>query len=545
MTSTSQKEIRVKGLALSPGVAMGTAQRVRGLDLNILAEFAHNVDDVETEVVRFRQAVALSRDQITKLCDGAQSQLAAIVTAQAVILEDEEVTATIVDRIVASRFSSERVVAEQAMEWAARFDALKDKAMRSRAMDIQDAYHRVLRNLLEIEHVRQNPLSEVPPNTILVSERLLPSDILHLHLPHVDGIVTEFGSAVSHAAIAAQSLHIPFVSEVAGATTLIRTGDRVLMDADAGWLIVNPTEDSVNRSRAASHRVSHVEDPANRAPCATRDGIQIALLANASSAEDVATAVAEGTGGIGLLRTEFFCIGQPDMPSAEDEVAFYQNVFEAAGHLRVTFRLFDFGGDKVPAFFLPGDLSRTILGNRGIRYLLTNEGLLRRQVACLCAAARGRPFDILIPFVTAERELAQARVIIDETIAAHAAGADQCHVGIMLEVPSAYFLLGRMLDHVDFVSVGTNDLGQLMFAWQREESADPLLMPEINGLMVRIIKDAAEQVDKAGKRLTVCGELATDPAVLPAMIRAGVRSLSVNVAALSRVRGAVREMDAS
>ena len=545
MTSTSQKEMRIKVLALSPGVAMGTAQRVCGLDLNILAEFAHNVDDVEAEVVRFRQAVALSHDQITKLCDSAESQLAAIVGAQAMILEDEEVMVTIIERIVASRFSSERVVAEQAIEWAARFDALKDKAMRSRAMDIQDAYHRVLRNLLEIEHVRQNPLSEVPANTILVSERLLPSDILHLHLQHVDGIITEYGSAVSHAAIAAQSLHIPFVSEVAGATTLIRTGDRVLMDADAGWLIVNPTEDSVNRSRAVSYRPPPAERPVDRTPCATRDGIQIAVLANVSSAEEVAMSVAEGADGMGLLRTEFFCIGQPDMPSAEDEVAFYQSVFEAAGHLRVTFRLFDFGGDKVPEFLLPGDVDRTIVGNRGIRYLLANEGLLRRQVACLCAAASGRPFDILIPFVTAERELAQARLIIDKTIAAHAVGADQCHVGMMLEVPSAYFLLGRMLDHVDFVSVGTNDLGQLLFAWQREESADPLLLPEINGLMVRIIREAAEQVDKAGKRLTVCGGLATDPTMLPAMIRAGVRSLSVPVAALSRVRSAVREMDAS
>lgn len=539
MTTSCREEFHIAGLTLVPGLSLGIARRVSVLNLDVLAAFRQEIEDVETEIARFRAALARSREQIEGLCGDEQTDIKEVVGAQLVMLDDETLAPAIVKRITDTRLNSECIVAEAAAEWRARFESLQDPALRARAMDIQDVYHRILRDLLDIEHVRCNPLAELPDRTVLVSDYLLPSDILHLDAKRLVGFVTERGSAVSHTAILAQSLRIPFVSEATEATALIRTDDRVLLDADAGCVVVHPSPDTIARSHRKRVKTPRKAPPLALPDCITRDGIRIRLLANATCPEDVKLAVSTGADGIGLFRTEFFYLRHASIPDTAAEVRFYRSVFTAARNLRVTFRLFDFGGDKIPAFIPDAEVSSTALGCRGIRYLLKNPELLRRQVRCLAKAAGGRAFDILLPFVTTRFEVERARALILEELGDNSREAEACRIGTMLEVPSAFVAMESVMREADFISVGTNDLAQLLFACDREDHVDAVLASEMQDVMFAILESAVDRAAAMNRPLCVCGEMAADHKAVPLLLKAGVRALSVAPAVLPNVHSEI------
>lgn len=532
--TVESKEVELRGISLSGGLSVGVAHRVTGIDLDALVSFRHETGDDKNEIKRFENALRESRNQIERLRRPETPKANEIFTAQLAMLEDKDVTEGIFSRITQTGLNAECLIAERLVEIRNAFESMENDLLRARALDIQDVYHRILANLLGIDHVRSNRLRETPHGTVLVSQRLLPSDLVHLDTSDIAGIITETGSAVSHAAILARSLRIPCVSGVRGATTVVRNGDKVLVDGTRGVVVRHPGEGTIEHhrqlhARPKGHDLQHRQDT-------SIDGTPIQLLANASSPEDIEEALVLGANGIGLFRTEFYYLRNATQPSQEQETGYYRRLFDLCNRTRLCLRLLDFGGDKTPVFAMPGSISRGPFGNRGIRYLLNNRNLFLRQLSCIAGARGDASFDLLVPFVTVEPELADAVNQIETAMASHGINRHQYRIGMMLEVPSAFLALDRLLPLVDFVSVGTNDLIQYCFACDREDEYTSALMEEATAAMIHLIGQAVHKVNASEKELRVCGELATDANAIPLLVHAGVRSFSVSTISLERVR---------
>ncbi len=538
--NASTQEIRFQGLSLSPGLAQGIARRISAIDLDALVSYKYQVQDVAAEKERLHNAAKRSREQIALLRTSMSGEISEIFEVQLCMIDDSNEIPQVADRIVSQKLNAEFVLAQRLLELRGSFESLSDGLFRARAMDIQDVFHRILANLIEIDHVRTNALNEVPPGTILVSERLLPSDIIHLNTANIAAIVTEAGSPVSHAAILCRELKIPYVAGIKGIATLIRSKNRVFVNGDAGWIALHPAERTCILLAEENMIVSN--SIASDRNCRTRDGTRIELLANASSADDVTTALNRGAEGIGLFRTEFYFLQKTTRPSEDEEIEFYKDVISRAKAFRVCFRVYDFGGDKIPLFPLPEGLSRTSFGCRGIRYLLANEGLFRRQLSCIAKATGTAQFDILFPFVTVADELDSAVQIATAEMEKYSIARTAYRIGMMLEVPSAFFDLPAMLAAVDFISVGTNDLVQYLFAYDREESGQASLYRHARRTICSLVEKIMG-MNRPGKAVTVCGEMAGDPEVIPCLLRAGICSLSLSSANIAKAYSCISEID--
>ena len=242
------------------------------------------------------------------------------------------------------------------------------------------------------------------------------------------------------------------------------------------------------------------------------------------------------------MRTEFYFLQNTTRPSEDEEIEFYKDIISRAKTLRVCFRVYDFGGDKIPLFPLPEGLSRTSFGCRGIRYLLANEGLFRRQLSCIAKATGTARFDILFPFVTVADELHSAVQIATTEMTKHSIARTAYRIGMMLEVPSAFFNLSAMLDAVDFISVGTNDLVQYLFAYDREESGQASLYRHARQTICSLVEKIMG-MNRPGKTVTVCGEMAGDSEVIPCLLRAGICSLSLSSENIAKAYSCISEID--
>ena len=359
----AKKRLELAGAAIAPGLVLGRAYMLRQISLDALEMRPLPVSDTASEIERLGRAVDQTLAQLRQLrakVDTSNRQdVADIFETQLSLLEDVAFLERIREAVHAQAINTEHLIAIEVRRLEATFHGMKDDVLRSRFLDIQDVYHRLLRNLLEIEHVRTNPFQKLTSPIVLVADRMLPSDVALLELAKVLGIVIEEGSRVSHVAIIAKSLGIPALTEVAHATGLIRSGDTVLLNANAGQLLVHPNEADLawyEKARQAGSSATHFVDERAGAilPCETTDGVAVALEASVGSVREAEEALACGADGIGLLRTEFFYMSCRQMPTAEEEARFYRDVLAALHKRPVTIRLLDLGADKgLPYLKLP------------------------------------------------------------------------------------------------------------------------------------------------------------------------------------------------
>ncbi len=530
-------ELQFQGVVLSSGWGLGKARRISAIDLDRLSSFRHTVSEVSAEVARFRDALNRSREQIAIPAESENRHTAEIFQAQLLMVDDDSTGGKIIDRIRETGLNAEYIITETLFELREGFESIENETMRAKALDIQDVYHRVLGNLLEIDHVRSNPLRSIPPETVLISQRLLPSDIVHMDVNNLSAIVTETGSRVSHTAILARTLHIPYVAGIPGIASVIRTNDLVLVNANEGIVTVHPQSETVD----GYNKRTRTPEGTTRSwsECRTKNGTRVRLYANVSTPEDIEFALSRGAEGVGLFRTEFQYIRREKFPSKDEETRVYRDAFSHCHGKPLCFRLFDFGGDKIPVFSMPGAICRSSFGNRGIRYLLENEPLLNRQIECIAEAAGEQRFEILIPFVTTESELQRTVRIVEKKLDSLEFRRTSYRLGMMLEVPSAYFFIDKLLPYVEFVSLGSNDFVQYAFAVAREAPEQPDRQDEINETVYMLTKEIIRKTNAANKGFTICGEIASRPTCIPSLLEADVRSFSVGIHALEEVRKAI------
>ena len=431
-------------------------------------------------------------------------------------------------------------------EHRARLGQARDPYMRERLHDLEDLNDRLLRHLSGNAHGPRN----LPDDAILIARNLGPADLLEYDRTKLKGILFEEGSAASHAAIVARALDIPCVGRLQGLRDRVSEGDPVIVDADNGEAFLRPRPDVVEAINAriqvrAQQRAEFARLRETRAD--TRDGAHITLLMNAGLEIDLDILAATGAEGIGLFRTEFQFMVAEELPRITAQTQLYARVLDAAGDLPVTFRTLDLGGDKVLPYLQADFEDNPAMGWRAVRMGLDRPALLKIQLRALISAARGRELRVMFPLIASVDEFRAARSMVDEEIAwAQRRGRPAprlLHVGAMIEAPSLLWHLDALLAMTDFVSVGTNDLMQYMFAADRgnprvSDRYDPLSPPAL-----RALKTICDACSDTGTPVSVCGEMAGRPLEAFALLGLGFNRLSMPPAGIGPVKRMVLSCD--
>jgi phosphoenolpyruvate-protein phosphotransferase len=529
----SRSRLEISCSSISPGMAFGNAYSYRDISLRALEQKQFPVGNLAEENDRLAIAIEKSKEQLANIQQvrpqKSDDPIDGIFEVQLAILQDEYFLAEIRQELSDRMINLEYIIATKIRDISKKFQTMKDETIRSKFSDIQDAYQRILRNLLEIDHVHTRLLQRITSPAILIAERLLPSDIALLDITKLLGTVLEEISETSHTAIMLRALGIPAVGNVKGLASLINTGNPVLVDAINGQVIIMPNEEDISAWNTWKDKTQPIVDIHKKSQSlkTTRDGVRIHLEANVGSITEVEEAANQQADGIGLLRSEIFYMSKTVMPSAAEETAFLQAILQRMPDLPVTIRLLDLGADKRLPYLPMKAEDNPQLGTRGLRYLFENKTLIQQQISAIVSAGALHQFKILLPFVTVADDVLRTLDIINEHC--NRIGADIHHmkIGVMVEVPSAALAIESIIDHVEFVSIGTNDLVQYLFAASREEAGLERYRQVSHPLVLRMIRAVVDCAHTKQKQVTVCGDAASDPMMAPLLVGMGIRTLSM------------------
>jgi len=541
---TPRRPERMKGSRFADGLAYGVVV----LHEPPVAPSQLLAEDVVAEEARLKTAVSDLQAQIDQMLEGQHG----LVEASYEVLETYRMFAhdrgwnRSLEDAVRNGLTAEAAVERVRSEHRARLGQARDPYLRERLHDLEDLNDRLLRHLAGDGAVAR----ELPENAVLIARNLGPADLLEYDRKKLRGLLLEEGSAASHAAIVARALDIPCVGRIAGLRDRVSEGDMVIVDAETSEAYLRPRPDVVKaiQARIDVRRQRRAEFAKLRdTPAFTRDGAKVTLLMNAGLDVDLELLEETGAEGIGLFRTEFQFMVAEEMPRFNAQTALYKRVMDAAGDRPVTFRTLDLGGDKVLPYLEAEREENPALGWRAIRMGLDRPALLRLQLRALIAAAGGRPLQIMFPLVANVDEFRAARALVDHEVAwAQRRGRkppSRLDVGAMIEAPSMIWHLDSLLPMTDFVSVGTNDLMQYLFAADRgnprvADRYDPLSPP-----MLRALEGIQRACAESGTPVSVCGEMAGRPLEALALVALGYERLSMPPAGMGPVKQMVLSCD--
>ncbi len=533
----------LQGLSVSPGVAVGRAVIIRFGGLPAYRR-AVAPEELDREERRLRRAAARAAEDFSRHSRGAKgdmgSELAAILEAHGLIAEDETFLGAIAERIRRERVNAEWALAEVTRELGGRLAAADSAAMREREADISDVAREIGAHLSGGE--RPVP-AELPRGSILVADELSPVDAARLDPRRVRGLALERGGPTSHASIIARSFGLPAVVGIADLCDRVSPERPIVVDGDRGTVEANPSKAAIRRSLG---RVLEAREKSRRQrgrvakAAVTRDGLRIAVRANLELPEEIPALERFHAEGVGLFRSEFLYLrALPHSPGIDEQREAYETLLAAAAPHPVVVRTYDLGGEKGigPA---PGE--NPALGLRGLRYCLANPDLFSRQLTALCLAARRGQLRILLPMVTSLSELKAARRALEK--AAQRSGLSRVpDLGVMVEVPSAALLAGRLATEADFFSIGTNDLTQYGLAVDRANPDVSEVYRPLHPAILRMIRMVVEAGREHRRPVAVCGELAADPIGAAVLVGLGVTDLSVTPVAIPAVKEHLSTID--
>jgi phosphoenolpyruvate-protein phosphotransferase len=541
------KRRELKGITAAPGLAMAPIVHFH-TDLDFIPARQIAATEVPGEVARLEEAIQAGSRSILFLQHELSATLSAhdakIYDAQLALLHDATFKADLVHEIETGHVNVEVALQRVIARYEKVFEAMEDAAMRERAADVRDVGRQLLRALLEKDRA---VFIANDKDYVFAAEEFLPSDAGILDREHLRGIVTARGGKYSHGAILARSLGIPAIVAVGDLMTTARNGERVLVDGEAGAVVLNPDDGDVDRFRqriaerqAAQQRVFEVRS----APAVTPDGTPVRLMANVESSRDVDHVELDVVAGIGLFRTEFAFMERLKFPGEDEQMRMYRAVIERCGDRVVTFRTLDVGGDKPLRYFRTPEERNPALGWRGLRICLDWLDIFFTQVRAILRAGHGGRPRILVPMVTTYEEVVRCREIIEQIRndlrEAGEPYADNVEFGVMVEVPAAVLILDMIMPLVDFVSVGTNDLVQYLLAVDRDNPRVAAMYDPYHPGVLRALDQIVTTAERAGRPASICGEIAGDHYFTPLLLGLGFRELSMTPVFLPRVKLMVR-----
>jgi phosphotransferase system enzyme I (PtsI) len=547
------KEIALDGLGVSPGIAIGPAF-VHDTGAVHVREHTLAPDDVEGERARLRLAQDKAVRQLSKLKSksaglppSAAEEMGYLLDAHAQMLSNSRLVRGVDRRIREDRINAEAAVQAEVAAIAQDFQSMHEPYLAARVQDVREVGARLLRNLTKTPFQAFKQLRE---SSIIVAEEITPADTALMDPERVAAFAAVSGGRESHTAIMARSLGLPAVLGADGLIDIVRSGDIVVVDGDAGRVIVHPsaaTLDAYERKRIEQARAQRQLARLSKLPGVTRDGIEIVLQANIELPREVEAARAVGAMGIGLLRTEFMFMNREEVPSEEEQYAVLSEIVKGLAPRPVTIRTLDVGGEKIASAlgqdFTPGP--NPALGVRAIRLSLRQPALLEAQLAAILRAGVHGPVRILLPLVTTPSEVREVRTILARVarrlVRRGTPIADPVPpVGAMIEVPGAALAADALAQVCDFFAIGTNDLTMYTLAIDRgdEEVAD--LFNPLHPAVLRLIQFTTEAALRHRIPVSLCGEIAGDPRFTPLLIGLGLRELSMATVRLARVKQRVR-----
>jgi phosphotransferase system enzyme I (PtsP) len=454
------------------------------------------------------------------------------------------------EEAVATGLTAEAAVERVQSDTRARMLRATDPYLRERLHDLDELANRLMHHLLGKDYAPAR--DRLPENSILVARSMGPAALLDYDRKRLRGLVLEEGGPNSHVAIVARALGIAAVGKIDNATGVADPGDPIIVDGSTGDVHVRPTPDMekayVERVRLRARRQSQYLALRDK-PCTTKDGQSIALMINAGLPVDLPHLQETGASGIGLFRTELQFMVAASFPRSAEQFSLYRAVLDAAGERPVTFRTLDIGGDKVLPFMRNLDEENPALGWRAIRLGLDRPGLLRSQIRALLRAAGGRDLNVMFPMIATIEEFDEARSLVERELThlrrhGHKLPAS-VEVGTMVEVPSLLYQLDELLERVDFLSIGTNDLVQFFYAADRGNARVADRFDAISAPVLRALRLIVEKARAHGKPVTVCGELASRPLGALALVAIGYRALSLAPSAIGPVKAILLGLDAA
>jgi len=539
------------GHGASRGSALGRA-RVRLPHALEVVEQRIPAAAVEKGLRRLHDAVDSTRAEMHILRERLHGALAKEVgeflDLHALLLDDPELLHGLDELIRAGRYSADYALRLQRDRLAAVFDGMDDPYLKSRMDDLDHVIGRIHAHLQKRTHGPKGVAGD-----ILVSDNVAPSELAQLQVQGVVAVVTSGGSTLSHSAILARSLHMPLVVGASKALQKINDGDVLIVDGASGSIVIEPGPEELRAYRQRLRELAREQKELGRLrskPTRSKDGIDIALLANAESREDVANAHALGAAGLGLYRTEFLFLQRNELPGEEEQFLCYRDAVLGMSGRPVTIRTLDLGADKADRTGLVlGNEDNPALGLRGVRLSLANGDLFDTQLRAIVRASGYGPVRVLVPMVSSREEIMAVRRRL-KRVAGNlrkqgAEVADDIPLGAMIEVPSAAIALHAFVDVVDFLSVGTNDLVQYLLAADRNNDTLGDLYSPLNPGVIRLLKHIINIASEHRTPVAVCGEIAGDAALTPLLLALGLTEFSLHPATLLEVRKAIRGSDLS
>jgi phosphocarrier protein FPr len=533
-------------VSASPGIGVGPKLSLITTALEI-DDRPPGTPDVERDrlvaaITRTRTELGDTRDHVAH---AVGEHDAAIFDAHQLLLDDDDLTGAALRLIDREGVAADRAWRRAVDALDGRFRALADPYLRARAQDVRSVGDQVLAHLLGIE------LGGDVAKGVVVTTDLTPADVARLDPAHVDGIVTAYGSPVSHGAILARSLGIPAVVAAGEAVLAVPDGTVLVVDGSAGAVIVDPSPetlaDYLDRATAERRQAEALIATA-AGPATTTDGLVVEVTANVASVDDAVAAAHNGADAVGLLRSEFLFLDRDDPPTEDEQVAAYLAVADAIGGRRLTVRTLDAGGDK-PLPYLPSTIeANPFLGRRGIRISLQHVTLFKQQLRALVRTGLQHPVTALFPMVATLDELDAARRLLAEAAAEVGGLPDGLpvgfEVGVMIEVPALALMARAVAPHVDLFSIGTNDLTQYTLAAERGNAAVAHLADPLHPAVLRLIAAVTEAAG-SGVRVALCGEIGGDATATPLLVGLGVHELSMSPPAIPAIKDAVRSLSAT
>ncbi len=535
------------GVSLADGVGLGHAvlHEPRVAITNLIAE------NPAGEVKRLEDAIAEMRASIDELLERGDvshtGEHRDVLETFRMFAHDQGWLRRMRE-VVMTGLTAEAAVERVQSDTRAKMLRQTDPYLRERLHDLDDLANRLLRTLMG----KANGVAreELPENAILIARSMGPAALLDYDRAHLRGLVLEEGGPTSHIAIVARALGIPAVGEIVNATALIQSGDAVIVDGQAGEVQIRPQPDVENAYKDKARLRARKQEQYRKlktAPAVTKDGVPIVLQINAGLLVDMPNLEATAASGIGLFRTELQFMVAQHMPTTSEQQALYSAVLEQAEGRPVTFRTLDIGGDKVLPYMERVEEENPALGWRAIRIGLDKPRLLRAQVRALLRAGAGRDMKIMLPMVATVDEFRRARTLVTREQAMLAKQGHQptlsLQLGVMVEVPSLLFEIHEIAREADFLSIGTNDLMQFLFAADRENKRVADRFDPLSVGALRALKTIVEAATEANCPVTVCGEMGGKPLETMALIGLGYRAFSMTAASVGPVKAMLRALD--